>query len=221
MTGSLRWPIKCAKHSKGENAMFRLAVRGALGAGFMAAAMASASAQVLEIGADQSPTGLDPHLVTAFASVMVVNGNIYEGLTYVDKDLKVNPGLAESWTAAPDGKTYTFKLRPNVTFHDGSPMEAEDVVSTIKRVQSKDIASPLASRLSAIESANAVDPRTVELKLKEPSAALLSSLATIAIVPSAMEANKDALQKAPIGTGPFKRSEERRVGKECRSRWSP
>jgi peptide/nickel transport system substrate-binding protein len=62
----------------------------------------------------------------------------------------------------------------------------------------------LASRLSAIESANAVDGTTMELKLKEPSAALLSSLATIAIVPSAMEANKDALQKAPVGTGPFK-----------------
>jgi peptide/nickel transport system substrate-binding protein len=184
--------------------MFRLALRGALGAGFMAAAMASASAQVLEIGADQGPTGLDPHLITAFPSVMVVNGNIYEGLTHVDKDLKVNPGLAESWTVAPDGKTYTFKLRANVKFHDGSAMEAEDVVSSIKRVQSKDIASPLASRLSAVESANAVDPQTVELKLKEPSAALLSSLATIAIVPSAMEANKDALQKTPVGTGPFK-----------------
>src|SRR5919112_5719576 len=166
--------------------------------------VAAASAQTLEIGIDQSPAGLDPHLVTAFSSVMIVNGTIYEGLTYVDKDLKVGPGLAESWTVAPDGKTYTFKLRANVKFHDGSAMEAEDVVSTIKRLLSKDIASPLASRLSAVESANAVDATTVELKLKEPSAALLSSLATIAIVPSAMEANKDALQKAPVGTGPFK-----------------
>jgi peptide/nickel transport system substrate-binding protein len=184
--------------------MVRSALRSAIGAGFMVAAMASASAQVLEIGADNSPTGLDPHLITAFPSFMVVNGNIYEGLTAIDKDLKIVPGLAESWTAAPDGKAYTFKLRSGVKFHDGSAMEAEDVVSSIKRVLSKDIASPLASRLSAIESANAVDGTTMELKLKEPSAALLSSLATIAIVPSAMEANKDALQKAPVGTGPFK-----------------
>jgi peptide/nickel transport system substrate-binding protein len=184
--------------------MVRSALRGALSAGFMVAAMASASAQVLEIGADASPTGLDPHLITAFPSFMVVNGNIYEGLTAIDKDLKTVPGLAESWTAAPDGKSYTFKLRSGVKFHDGSDMNAEDVVASIKRVQSKDIASPLASRLAAVESANAVDAQTVELKLKEPSAALLSSLATIAIVPSAMEANKDALQKAPVGTGPFK-----------------
>jgi peptide/nickel transport system substrate-binding protein len=184
--------------------MFRSALRGAIGAGFMAAMMASASAQVLEIGAEASPTGLDPHLITAFPSFMVVNGNIYEGLTSVDKDLKVVPGLAESWTISPDGKTYTFKLRSDVKFHDGSAMEAEDVISTIRRVQSKDIASPLASRLSAIDSATATDAKTVELKLKEPSAPLLASLATIAVVPRSVETNKDILQKTPVGTGPFK-----------------
>ncbi|ANY79374.1 ABC transporter substrate-binding protein [Microvirga ossetica] len=184
--------------------MVRSVLRTALGVGFMAAMMASASAQVLEIGVDNGPTGLDPHVTTAFPSFMVVNGNIYEGLTAIDKDLKTVPGLAESWSISADGKTYTFKLRSGVKFHDGSAMEAEDVVSTIKRVLSKDIASPLASRLSAVDSANAVDATTVEMKLKEPSAALLSSLATIAIVPSSMEANKDALQKTPVGTGPFK-----------------
>jgi peptide/nickel transport system substrate-binding protein len=184
--------------------MFRSALRTTLGASFMVAAMASASAQVLEIGLDNGPTGLDPHLITAFPSFMVVNGNIYEGLTAIDKDLKVIPSLAESWTVAADGKTYTFKLRSGVKFHDGSPFEAADVVASVKRLLSKDIASPLASRLSAVESANAVDAQTVELKLKEPSAALLSSLATIAIVPRSMEANKDALQKTPVGTGPFK-----------------
>jgi hypothetical protein len=113
--------------------MFRSALRTTLGAGFMVAAMASASAQVLEIGMDNGPTGLDPHLITAFPSFMVVNGNIYEGLTTIDKDLKVIPSLAESWTVAPDGKTYTFKLRSGVKFHDGSPFEAADVVASVKR----------------------------------------------------------------------------------------
>src|SRR5215213_898722 len=166
--------------------------------------VAAASAQTLEIGIDQSPAGLDPHVVTAFSSVMVVNGTIYEGLTAIDKNLAVVPALAESWTVSPDGKTYTFKLRPNVKFHDGSAMDAGDVVSTIRRVQGKEIASPLASRVASIETAAAIDPQTVELKLKEPSAPLLSSLATIAIVPSEVETNKDALQKTPVGTGPFR-----------------
>ncbi|KLK94202.1 ABC transporter substrate-binding protein [Microvirga vignae] len=184
--------------------MFRSALRSTLSAGFVVAAMATASAQVLEIGADLGPTGLDPHLITAFPSFMVVNGNIYEGLTAIDRDLKIIPSLAESWTISADGKTYTFKLRSGVRFHDGSALEAADVVASVKRLLSKDIASPLASRLSAVESANATDAQTVELKLKEPSAALLSSLATIAIVPRSMETNKDALQKTPVGTGPFK-----------------
>jgi peptide/nickel transport system substrate-binding protein len=184
--------------------MLKKMLRAGVGACLMMAATGGASAQVLEIGVDASPAGLDPHIVTAFQSFMVVNGTIYEGLTAIDKNLAVVPALAESWTVSPDGKTYTFKLRSNVTFHDGSRMDAEDVVATIKRVQSKDIASPLASRLAAIDTATAVDPVTVALKLKEPSAPLLASLSTIAVVPSAFEANKDALQKAPVGTGPFK-----------------
>jgi peptide/nickel transport system substrate-binding protein len=187
----------------GENIMVKKTLRTIVSAGLLAAAT-SVSAQVLEIGADASPAGLDPHLVTAFPSVMVVVGTIYEGLTGVDKNLDVTPGLAESWTVSADGKTYTFKLRPNVKFHDGSPMDANDVTASIRRVQSKDIASPLASRVASIETATAVDPQTVELKLKEPSAPLLVSLERIAIVPRSVETNKDALQKAPVGTGPFK-----------------
>ena len=56
--------------------MTRSALRCAIGAGFLLTAMASASAQVLEIGTDLSPTGLDPHLATAFPTHMIVSGNI-------------------------------------------------------------------------------------------------------------------------------------------------
>ena len=114
-------------------------------------------AQVMEVAIDQSPAGLDPHIITAFASFMVVNGTIYEGLTSIDKDLRLNPGVAESWTVAPDGKTYTFKIRPGMTFHSAAPVEAADVVATLKRVLAKDIASPLASRLAAVDTITATD----------------------------------------------------------------
>ena len=184
--------------------MARFSLRSTLLAGAFALVAAPSLAQVMEVAIDQSPAGLDPHIITAFASFMVVNGTIYEGLTAVDKDLRLNPGVAESWTVAPDGKTYTFKIRPGMTFHSAAPVEAADVVATLKRVLSKDIASPLASRLAAVDTITATDPLTVELKLKEPSAPLLTSLATIAIVPRTFEADKDALQKLPVGTGPFK-----------------
>jgi len=162
-----------------------------------------AAAQTLEIGFDQSPAGLDPHIVTAFASFAVINGTIYEGLTAIDKDLRLRPGLAESWTVSPDGKTYRFTLRDSVRFHDGSPMDSADVVASIRRVLAKEIGSPLASRLAAVDAAVALDARQVELRLKEAQAPLLVSLATIAIVPRRMETDKDALQKQPVGTGPF------------------
>lgn len=167
----------------------------------------AANAQMLEVGVDASPAGLDPHIITAFTSFQVVNGTIYEGLTAIDKDLRIVPGLAESWTISPDGKTYVFKLRQGAKFHDGTPLEAADVVSSLNRILSKDIASPLASRLAAFDSAAGRDVLTVEVRLKEPSAPLLSALATMAIVPRAFQGNKDALQRQPVGTGPFKLKE--------------
>lgn len=175
-----------------------------LGAGALFATPAATQAQVLQLAVDASPAGLDPHIVTAFTSFQVVNGTIYEGLTNIDKDLRVVPALAQSWTMSPDGKSYTFKLVSGATFHDGKPVEAADVVASLNRVVSKDIASPLASRLAAMDKAAAVDPATVTVTLKEPSAPFLTALASIAIVPRGFEGNKDGLQRQPVGTGPFK-----------------
>ncbi len=188
-----------------ESHMARISFRALLMAGVLAfAPLAAARAQVLEVAVDASPVGLDPHRATAFSTFQIISGTIYEGLVAVDKDLRVKPGLAESWTISPDGKTYTVKLRAGATFHDGSKVEAADVVASFNRVLSKDIASPLASRLAAVEKAEAADPLTLVLTLKEPSAPLLISAGTIAIVPRSMEAEKEALQRAPVGTGPFK-----------------
>ncbi|WP_342363809.1 ABC transporter substrate-binding protein [Terrarubrum flagellatum] len=173
----------------------------------LALAIASAGmarAQVMELAVDASPAGLDPHIITAFTSFQIVNGTIYEGLTQIDKDLRTTPALAQSWEISPDGRTYVFKLRPNATFHTGASVEAADVVASLNRVMSKDIASPLASRLAAVETTSARDATTVEVVLKEPSAPFLSALAGIAIVPRSFEANKDALQRQPVGTGPYK-----------------
>jgi peptide/nickel transport system substrate-binding protein len=181
-------------------------IRGAaLGASLLLAT--AAYAQVLEIGYDQSPAGLDPHIATAFSTFAIINGTIYEGLTAIDKDLRLRPGLAESWTVSDDGRTYRFKIRSGVKFHDGAAMDSADVVATIERVLNKDIGSPLASRFTMIDAASAPDASVVELRLKEASPPLLSSLATLAVVPRGMKDNKDALQRQPLGTGPFKFAE--------------
>jgi peptide/nickel transport system substrate-binding protein len=173
-------------------------------AGLLGLAANGATAQTIELAVDQSPAGLDPHIITAFSSFAVVNGTIYEGLTQLGLDLRVEPGLASSWTISPDGKNYTFKLRDNVTFHNGQKMDANDAAASLRRILSKDVASPLASRLAAVEEVRALDAATLEVKLKEPSAPLLATLTTMAIVPRNFEADKDSLQKQPVGTGPFR-----------------
>lgn len=166
-----------------------------------------ASAATLNVAIDSSPAGLDPHLITAFNSVVIVQSNIYEGLTAIDKDLAVVPGLAESWEISEDGLTYTFKLRSGVKFHDGSDMDAEDVAASIRRVQSEAVASPLASRVTPITGIEVVDPTTIKFTLDAPFAPILTSLSGIAIVPAEVETNVEGLQQTPIGTGPFKFAE--------------
>jgi peptide/nickel transport system substrate-binding protein len=167
----------------------------------------AASAATLDVAMDTSPAGLDPHLVTAFNSVLIVQSNIYQGLTDTTAGLQVVPNLADSWEISADGLTYTFKLHAGVTFHDGSTFDAEDVAASIRRVQSTEIASPLASRISPITGIEVLDPLTVRFTLNAPFAPLLSSLAGIAIVPAEAETNKEALQQVPVGTGPFKFAE--------------
>lgn len=161
-------------------------------------------AATLEVAIDSSPAGLDPHLITAFNSVVIVQSTVYEGLTSVNRDLSIGPGLAESWTVSEDSLSYEFRLPDNVTFHDGSSFDADDVAASIRRVQSEDIASPLASRVSPITGIEIIDPQTIKLSLDQPFAAILSSLAGIAIVPAELETDKESLQQTPIGTGPFK-----------------
>lgn len=163
----------------------------------------AAHAATLEVAIDSAPAGLDPHLITAFNSVVIVQSNVYEGLTAINRDLDVVPGLAESWDVSEDGLTYTFSLREGVTFHDGSEMDAEDVAASIRRVQAETTGSPLASRVNPITAINVVDPLTVELVLDAPFAPILTSLSGIAIVPAELESDVEALQQAPVGTGPF------------------
>lgn len=167
----------------------------------------SSNAATLDVAVDSSPAGLDPHLVTAFASVIVIGDTIYEGLTTISEDLSVKPGLAKSWEISQDGLSYTFNLYDGVKFHDGTSMDSEDVASSLRRVLNEEMGSPLASRISPITDIKILNKKTIQLKLDAPFAPILTSLAGIAIVPSELETDKEKLQQVPIGTGPFKFAE--------------
>ena len=110
------------------------------------------------------------------------------------------PSLATEWSANEDGTAYTFKLRDDVTFHDGSPLTAKDVAASIKL--SSETPGPLAALWKPV-SAEVVDDFTVTLNLERPMGALLSNLSTLEILPADLMGNED-YWNAPIGSGPFK-----------------
>ncbi|MEM9632390.1 MAG: ABC transporter substrate-binding protein [Pseudomonadota bacterium] len=149
------------------------------------------------------PPHLDPTSAAAGAIDSVLYSNVFEGLTRFGPDGSVNPGLAESWTISEDGKTYTFKLRPDVKFHDGTDLTADDVKFSLDRARSDDSANAQKALFSGIESVEVVDPLTVKVTLSTPNGSFLFNMAWGDAVIVAPETIADIKSK-PIGTGAFK-----------------
>src|SRR5215212_11578469 len=95
---------------------------------------------ILVIGATDEAGSLDPHWENALARQQRTQ-NIYSYLVQADKDLRIQPDLAEKWDISPDGKTYTFALRKGVKFHNGRELTASDVKYTYERILNPDTAS--------------------------------------------------------------------------------
>src|SRR3954468_9837126 len=150
------------------------------------------------------PRSLDPAVSTDVPTGRVV-GYLFDGLTRFTPDAKVEPALAERWDVTPDGLTYTFHLRRGVTFHDGSPFTARNVVASWRRALEPATKSGAASFLFPIKGAKdfnggtatsiaglAVrDDSTVVVTLAEPLAIFTKMLAmpVAAIVPETVPAN--------------------------------
>jgi peptide/nickel transport system substrate-binding protein len=94
------------------------------------------------------------------------------GLTRIDEKGQVQPGLAESWTASEDGKTYIFKLRTGVKFHDGSDFNADDVKFSLDRARDEKSTNAQKGIFAGIEAVEVVDPSTVKVTLKNRKACL-------------------------------------------------
>lgn len=160
----------------------------------------------LKVGITQQVLNLDPHVATAFSSFRVME-QIYEGLLRFDNQLQLQPALAESWTISPDGREYTFKLRPGVKFHDGTPLTAEDVKYSFERVLNPETSSPQRSRIALIEAMEVLSPTEIKFTLREPFAPFLDTMPLISIVPRNFEEKVGDPKVNTLGTGPFKLAE--------------
>jgi peptide/nickel transport system substrate-binding protein len=161
-------------------------------------------------GADSQK--LDPADVDDGESIKVLN-NICEGLVrFKAGTAEIEPCLADSWTISPDGLTYTFKLRKNVQFHDGTPLDARAAAFSFLRQMDKTHPAHFknatfaywSAMYSMVESVNVLDADTLEFRLREPHAPFLADLA---IFPAYLVSPKLTDQRHPIGTGPFRFAE--------------
>src|SRR2546428_9459412 len=126
------------------------------------------------IGAD--PPSLDPHQESTFANIQLV-APLYSTLLQIDPYSfpKIIGDVATEWKIAPDGLTYTFKIRQGIRFHDGSTLTAADVKATYDKIvfPPEGVRSVRKNAYTAVASVEAPDPSTVVFKLKFPSASLL------------------------------------------------
>jgi len=132
--------------------------------------------------------------------------SFYEGLYGFDKDMKMIPVLAESYTVSADGLVYTLKLRHGVKFQDGTDFNAEAVKANFDRVTNPDNHLKRYGLYSNIDKTEPVDPYTVRITLKTPFSAFINNLAHpsgVMISPAAMQKYGKDIAFHPVGTGPF------------------
>jgi peptide/nickel transport system substrate-binding protein len=177
------------------------------------AALAQTPPNVLIVGQIAEPQSLDPHTVTATNDFRILV-NVYDGLVrFKPGTLEVEPSLAESWQVSEDGKTYTFKLRTSVKFHDGSDFNADAVKFNFDRMLDEKHPFystgpfPLSFNFASVDTVTVKDAQTVEFQLKEAFAPFLSNLAYptgLIVSPAAVEQYGKDFGRHPSGTGPFK-----------------
>jgi peptide/nickel transport system substrate-binding protein len=149
------------------------------------------------------PPGMDPTMAPAAAIGEIVHYNVLEGLTKINVDGSVTPLLAESWTMDPDGKSYTFKLKRGVKFHDGEAFDAADVKFSFERA--KDDKSTNKAKKAVFDNIRRVDTpdaHTVILTLDNADPNFLFRMGeNTAVILDAKSAASTATR--PVGTGPF------------------
>ncbi len=129
---------------------------------------------------DADARGLDPQLVSDLSSIRIASDQ-FEGLTRFNSNGQPEPGLAQSWSVSEDGKIWTFKLRPDLKFSDGSQIAASVFTMAIARIRDKSAASPHAALFDVVDAITSPDRQTVAIRLKNPFPQLPALLAHPAI----------------------------------------
>jgi peptide/nickel transport system substrate-binding protein len=194
------------------------AISAALGAALVAGISAAASAQTITYALNQDPRSTNPG-VNRDGNTDAVTLHMVEGLVGYDEKGEAKPMLAREINVSPDGKTYTFKLRKGVKFHNGAEMTSADVLWSWNRYMDAKTQWRCTSEfdgrgLVKVEKAEAPDAETFVMVIDKPSALFLSTLARADCGATAVlhkdSVGPDGAWIKPVGTGPFKLAEWRR-----------
>ncbi len=154
------------------------------------------------VALESAPLNLDPRLATDQASARIMEAML-GGLVVPDPEGTFQGDLAESWEVLDDGLRYRFHLRPGVTFHDGRPFGARDVVWTYGSLLDGSVTSAKTGAFPQVKGFVEVGPLTVDCELSEPYGALLVNFTSyVGIVPHGSD--PDSFNRKPVGTGPFR-----------------
>jgi peptide/nickel transport system substrate-binding protein len=173
-------------------------------------ASTAAPAGTITIPLISNPTP-NPIVLPGGLSSILLDKNLFGQLVRPEANTGTpSPDLAQKWDISPDGKTYTFSLRPGVKWHNGDPFTADDVKFTFDLMQDKKSNAAFINNLGPFTGADIVDPMTVRLNLSAPYAPLLTQLAyNVMMMPKKVLQGQDINQPTsfiqnPIGTGPYK-----------------
>ncbi len=173
-------------------------------------------AKTLVVAIPQSTVQLDPAVAgsNGYGDILPLVDNITEGLTrFKPGTVEIEPALAESWEVSEDGLEYVFTLRPGVTFHDGTPLDAAAVETNFLRQLDEE--NPLHQDtmvyagivFADVESVEATGDMELTVTMSRPTILLPGNLAIFAagiVSPTALEAEGAEFGQAPVGTGPFR-----------------
>jgi peptide/nickel transport system substrate-binding protein len=175
-------------------------------------AASSSKTSTLTVGVYQEPDSLDP-AATGLAMVSMMISHIFDPLVWWLPDSSgtnvFQPGLAKSWAVSKDAKTYTFKLRDDVDFHDGTHFDAAAVKATLDHIVDPATKSRSAKgALGPYKETVVVDQYTAQVVFSEPNAAFLHEMTGVIFgmqSPTALKKyGADGIASHPTGTGPFK-----------------
>jgi len=151
------------------------------------------------------PSGLDPHGPPGSGQNIVLP-YLFDTLIYRDAENNYHPFLAESWEVTDDGQTITFQLKEDITFHDGTPMDAQAVKFSFDRFMELGAKNPVAAGLKTIGEVEVVDDSTVRFLFDAPSAVFFGTISMPyagIVSPTAVEKWGEEFSQHPVGTGPF------------------